>query len=158
MFCTSVSRNVIVELVSKERAFPGWCCTKQTKLEGSNFLKWASIAVLCYLSAFGLPELDRKKSSGQSLFPKTIRISIHTNQLQTLFQFRPSVANIRVKTCFVLVWSFIKGKLPVQSLVPSLSLNNLIPFTIFFSSVYLILNKIVILRIGKNRNLADWQK
>ena len=43
-FCTLVSRNAIAELVSKERVFPAWCCTKQTKLEGSNFLKWASIA------------------------------------------------------------------------------------------------------------------
>ena len=39
-----VGRNMIVELVSKERAFPDWCCTKQTKFEGSNFLMWASIA------------------------------------------------------------------------------------------------------------------
>ena len=39
-----VCRNSIVELVSKERAFPVQCRTKQTKLEGSNFLKWASIA------------------------------------------------------------------------------------------------------------------
>ena len=39
-----VSRNVIVEFGSKGRAFPAWCCTKQTKLEDSNFLKWASIA------------------------------------------------------------------------------------------------------------------
>ena len=39
-----VGRNIIFELVSKERAFPAWCCTKQTQLEGSYFLKWASIA------------------------------------------------------------------------------------------------------------------
>ena len=44
VFCTLVSRNVIVELVSKERVFPVRCCTKQTKFEGSNFLKWASIS------------------------------------------------------------------------------------------------------------------
>ena len=91
-------------------------------------------------------------------FPKTIWISIHTNQLQTLFQFRLSVANIRAYTCFVLVWSFIKGKLPVQSLVPSLSLNNLIPFTTIFSSAYLSLNKIVPIRIGKNSTPPDSQK
>ena len=79
--------------------------------------------------------------------------------------------------------SFIIGKLPVQSLVPSLSLRNLIPFTILFSSVYLSLNKnstppdwqnstppdwqkqdlsglakIVPLRIGKNNTPPDWQK
>ena len=44
VFCTQVSRNSIVELVSKERAFPVQFRTKQTKLEGSSFLKWASIA------------------------------------------------------------------------------------------------------------------
>ena len=44
VFCTLVSRNVIVELVSKERAFPVRCCIKHTKLDGSNFHKWASIA------------------------------------------------------------------------------------------------------------------
>ena len=43
----------------------------------------------------------------------------------------------------VLFWSglffliFLERKLPVQSLVPSLFLNNLIPLTIIFSSVYL---------------------
>ena len=113
--------------------------------------------VLCYLSAFGLPELDLLKSSGQSLFPKMIWISIRTNQLQTLVQFRLSVANIRVWTIFVMVWSSIKGKLPVQSLVPSLSLYNLLPFTIFFSFVYLSLDKIIPLRIDKNRTPPDWK-
>ena len=49
--------------------------------------------VLCYLSAFGLPELDLLKSSGQSLFSKTFWISVHTNELHTLDQFRLSVAN-----------------------------------------------------------------
>ena len=37
MFCILVSRITKVELVSKERAFPVRCRTKQTKLEGSNF-------------------------------------------------------------------------------------------------------------------------
>ena len=39
----------------------------------------------------------------------------------------------------VLFWSglFFKGKLPVQSLVPSLSLNKLTPLTIVFSSICL---------------------
>ena len=63
----------------------------------------------------------------------------------------------------------------MQSLVASLSLNNLIPFTIIFSSVYLSLNKISTpldwqkkypsglaktrpLRIGKNSTYPDWQK
>ena len=129
------------------------------KFEGSTFLKWVYCTrqVLCYMSAFGLPELDLLKYSGQSLFPKTIWISIQTNQLQTLVQFRLSVANIRVQTCFLLVWSFIKGKLPVKSLVPSLTLNNLIPFTIYFSFVYLSLDKKVPLRVGKSGNLPDWQ-
>ena len=45
VFCTLVSRNTIVVLVFKERSFPVRCRTKQTKLEGSNFLKWASIAL-----------------------------------------------------------------------------------------------------------------
>ena len=55
----------------------------------------------------------------------------------------------------------------MRSLVPSLSLNNLTPLTIIFSSVYLSpLNKIiplrvdkkktVTLRIGKNRTPPDW--
>ena len=39
VFCTLVSHNSLVELVSKERAFPVQCCTTQTKFEGSNFLK-----------------------------------------------------------------------------------------------------------------------
>ena len=43
-FVLLVSRNTIVEQVPKEGIFPAWCCTKQTKLEGSNFLKWLSIA------------------------------------------------------------------------------------------------------------------
>ena len=43
-FVFLVSRNTIVELVSKKRVFPAWCCTKQSKLESSNFLKWASVA------------------------------------------------------------------------------------------------------------------
>ena len=43
-FALLVGRGTIVQLVSKERVFPAWCCTKQTKLEGSNFLKWASFA------------------------------------------------------------------------------------------------------------------
>ena len=55
----------------------------------------------------------------------------------TILQFRPSVANIRDRTRFVLVWSYAKGKLPVQSLVPSLSLNNLRPLTSVFPLSYL---------------------
>ena len=39
-----VCRNSLVKLVSKESAFPVQCRTKQIKFEGSNFLKWASIA------------------------------------------------------------------------------------------------------------------
>ena len=38
------------------------------------------------------------------------------------------------------------------------SLNNLIPFTIFFSFDFLSLDKILTLRIDKNRNPPDWQK
>ena len=113
--------------------------------------------VLCYLSAFGLPELDLLKSSGQSLFSKTFWVSVHTNELQTLFQFRLSVANVRSYTCFVLVWFLTKGKLPVQSMVPSLSLNNLIPLTTFYSVVVLRFDKIIPLRIDKNRTASDWQ-
>ena len=45
----------------------------------------------------------------------------------------------------------------MQSLVPSLSLINLIPFSIFFSFVYLSLDKNSPLRIGKNKNPLDWQ-
>ena len=43
-FVLLVGRSTIVELVFKEKIFPAWCCTKETKLEGSNFLKWTSIA------------------------------------------------------------------------------------------------------------------
>ena len=83
----------------------------------------------------------------------------------------------------VLFWLgfFIKGKLPVQSLVPRLSPNNLIPLTNFFSVVFLNLDKTKPLglnkigplrigkiglsglvktgplRIGKNRTPPDWQ-
>ena len=63
----------------------------------------------------------------------------------------------------VLFWSdlLLKGKLTVQSLVPSLSLNNLIPFTIIFTSVYLSLNKISTppdwQKYGKIGTLLDWQ-
>ena len=47
---------------------------------------------------------------------------------------------------------FLKGKLPVQSLVASLSLNNLKPLTIIFSSVYLSpLTKIIPLRFDKKQ-------
>ena len=81
--------------------------------------------VLCYLSAFGLPELDLLKSSGQSLFSKTFWIPIHANELYIL--------------------------------VPSLSLNNLIPLTTFFSVVFLSLDKTMPLRIGKIGTLPDWQ-
>ena len=45
----------------------------------------------------------------------------------------------------------------MQSLVPSLSLNNLIPFITFFSFVYLSHDKIVPLRIGKIGTPPDWQ-
>ena len=61
----------------------------------------------------------------------------------------------------------------MQSLVPSLSLNNLIPFTIFFSFVFLSLDKkypsrltktgslriakLGPLRIGENKTPPNWQ-
>ena len=44
VFCVLVSRNKIVEFVSKDIFFSVQCRIEQTKLEGSNFLKWASIA------------------------------------------------------------------------------------------------------------------
>ena len=52
----------------------------------------------------------------------------------------------------------------MQSLVPSLSLNNLIPLTTFFSVVFLTLDETIPLRIdknrtpriGKNKTLPDW--
>ena len=44
----------------------------------------------------------------------------------------------------------------MQSLVPSLSLYNLIPFTTFFSVVFLSLDKTII-RIDKNMTPPDWQ-
>ena len=46
----------------------------------------------------------------------------------------------------------------MQSLVPSLSPNKLIPFSIFFSFVYLSLDKIISLRIDKNRTPTDCHK
>ena len=59
----------------------------------------------------------------------------------------------------VLFWSdfFSKGKLQVQSLVPSLSLNNLIPLTTFYSVVFLSFDKRIPLRIDKNWTPPDWQ-
>ena len=45
----------------------------------------------------------------------------------------------------------------MQSRVPSLSPNYLKPFINFFSSNYLSLNKIVPIRIGKNKTPPDWQ-
>ena len=81
-----VGRSTIVEPVSKERAFPAWCCTKQTKLSRQLFSQvgvYCTHRVLCYLSAFGLPELDLLQSSGQSLFTKTYWVSIHTNELRS---------------------------------------------------------------------------
>ena len=69
-------------------------------------------------------------------FHKTYYVTIHTNESRS-FYCRLSVANIRVRTCFVLVWFLLKGKLPVQSLIPSLCANNLIPLTLVFLSPYL---------------------
>ena len=55
----------------------------------------------------------------------------------------------------------------MQSLVPSLNTNNLIPVTIYFSFVYLCFDKNRIppdwqrtgpLGIGKKRTPSDWQK
>ena len=46
----------------------------------------------------------------------------------------------------------------MQSLVPSLSPNNLIPFTIIFSFIFLSLDKTIPLRIDKIRTPPDWQK
>ena len=44
VFSTLVSHKSIFEFVSKGIAFPVQCRTKQTKLRGSIFFKWASIA------------------------------------------------------------------------------------------------------------------
>ena len=114
--------------------------------------------VLCYLSAFGLFELDLLKSSGQSLSQKQFGFQSTQNSYKRFFNLdlMPRIAEFRP----VLFWSglLLKGKLPVQSLVPSLSLNNLLPFTIYFSSIYLSLNKIIHLRIGKNKTPPDRQK
>ena len=46
----------------------------------------------------------------------------------------------------------------MQSLDSSLTLNNLIFFTIYFSFVYFSFDKIGPLRIDKIRTLANWQK
>ena len=46
----------------------------------------------------------------------------------------------------------------MQSLVPSLSLNNLIPLTFFFSVVFLSLHKTIPLRVEKNKSPPDRQK
>ena len=101
--------------------------------EGSDYLYcvYCTNRVLCYISAFGLPELDLLNSSGQALLTKTYWVSIHTKELRP-FQFRLSVANILVRTCFVFVGFLLKGKLPLQSLIPSLSANNLIPLNLVF--------------------------
>ena len=89
--------NIRACTLKKERSLLGAAPNRQN-LKVVIF-SWASIfssGSLCYLSDFGLPELDLLKSSGQSLFQKMSWISVHTTELHTLVQFRFSVANVRV--------------------------------------------------------------
>ena len=55
--------DLIVELVFKEKAFPGQCCRKVT---------FSQVSVYCYLSASGLPKVDLLISSRQPLILKKI--------------------------------------------------------------------------------------
>ena len=122
--------------------------------------------VLCYLSAFGLPELDLLKSSGQSLSQK--RFGFQSTQISYKLFFNLDLVSRISEFRRVLLWSglLLKGKLPVQSLVPTLSLKNLIPFTIIFSSVYLSLKKSTLPDCKKQRpswignysTPPNWQK
>ena len=129
-FVLLVSRNTIVELVFKERAFPALPNRQNLRAvifsSGRLLHPPSPVLPICLRNARARPT----KIFRAITFLKNV--SIHTSELYTLVQFRLSVANIRVSTCFFLVWFFIKGKLPVQSLVPSLSLNNLLPLTTFF--------------------------
>ena len=152
VFSTLVSHKSIVELVSKEIAFPVQCRTKQTKLRGSIF------------------------SSGRLLHP-----------LSPVLPFCLRIARakltkiLKATTLFFYgVFKFLfKGKLPVPSLVSSLTPNNLIPFTLYLSFVYLSfripkttsiyilirirfpvpfrIGKLGSFRIDKIRILPDWQ-
>ena len=138
-FLLLISRSTIVELVFLKKklsllvAAPNRQNFKAVIFSSGRLLHPLSLLLLiCFRTARARPI----KILRAVTFPKMFWNSIHTNELHTLFQFRLSVPNMRVWTCFVLVCSSLKGKLPVQSLVPSLSLNNLIPLTIIFSSVY----------------------
>ena len=88
IFSKKMYVQLYVELVSEERAFPDQCRSEQTKLKGIFFLVGVSCThrVLCYLSAFGLPELDLLKSSRQSLFQKNnLGFSPHESVSNSVF-------------------------------------------------------------------------
>ena len=47
-----VPHNLLVKLISKEKAFSVYCRTKKSKLEGSIFLKWAFIAPIKFFVSY----------------------------------------------------------------------------------------------------------
>ena len=50
-----VGRSTIVEPVSKERAFPAWCCTKQTKLSRRLLHPPSTVLPICLRTARARP-------------------------------------------------------------------------------------------------------
>ena len=95
----SVGRSTIVELVflKKELSLLGAAPNRQ-KLEGSKFLKWASIAPTESFVKYLLRNARARpaKSFRAVALPKMSWISVHTNELLALVQFRLSIANVRV--------------------------------------------------------------
>ena len=111
--------------------------------------------VLCFLSVFGLPEIDLLKSSGQSVFSKNVLdISpLMSSALLFKLDLRSRISEFRP-----VVFGLIFYKRQVTSAVTrsQLSLDNLIPLTTFYSAVFLSFDKIIPLRIDENRTTPDW--
>ena len=81
-----VGRSTIVELVFKRKSFPCLVLHQTDKILKAVIFSSGRLLhppSTVYLSAFGLPELDLLKSSGQSLFAKAFWVSIHTNELHS---------------------------------------------------------------------------
>ena len=116
-----VGRSTIVELVflKKKLSLLGAAPNRQN-FEGSNFLKRASIAPTEYCVTY-CSHFSQKRIGFQST-PKNYAL-FSLDLVSRISEFGPVL---------VLVWFLLKGKLPVQSLIPSLSANNLIPLPLVF--------------------------
>ena len=91
VFCTCSVAIQLSNLFLKKKFSLYSAALNRKKLEDSFFF-FCTHRVLCYLSAFGLPELDLIKLSRQPLFPK-ISKKIRRG---TLFSVRPRVTNLQV--------------------------------------------------------------